>query len=383
MKQLPLQGILVLEFCQYLSGPSAGLRLADLGARVIKIENPKYGDLCRILAIKDQWIEENSLLFHTINRNKESYTANLKSEIELSEVKNLIRKADVLIHNFRPGIMEKLGLGYDALKVLNTQLIYAEISGYGADGPWAKKPGQDLLIQALSGLMYTSGNHNDPPTPFGIAIADILCGAQLVQAIIASLYLRFSTGEGSKIEISLLESLIDFQFEFFTTYFESLQKPIRSKDNNGNPLLGAPYGIYKTKDGFLALAMIPIEDLNRVLKITALEAFNQSMVFSHRDTIKAIIADKIITRSTSFWTEQLGAEGLWATDVKSWKTLYHEDGFKQAKIIQEIMLSNGSSFKTTRCPIRINGELLINRKSAPSLGAHTALIKEEFNLNVK
>src|SRR5690606_26433994 len=115
----PLEGILVLEFCQYLSGPSAGLRLADLGARVIKIENPNKGDLCRILPIKDQWVEDNSLLFHTINRNKESYVANLKSDVELEKVKGLVGKADVLIHNFRPGVMEKLGLSFDQLSVLN------------------------------------------------------------------------------------------------------------------------------------------------------------------------------------------------------------------------------------------------------------------------
>src|SRR5690606_18109839 len=237
----PLDGILVLEFCQYLSGPSAGLRLADMGARVIKIENPNKGDLCRILPIKDQWVGDNSLLFHTINRNKESYVANLKSEMELESVIGLIAKADVLIHNFRPGVMEKLGLSFDQLADVNSSLVYAEISGYGNHGPWIKKPGQDLLLQAISGLMYASGVQGDAPTPYGLAIGDMLCGAHVVQAILAALWHRIRKQKSIKIQVSLLESLIDFQFELFTTYFTSGDLPKRSATNNAHSLLAAPY----------------------------------------------------------------------------------------------------------------------------------------------
>src|SRR5215210_6143936 len=157
MSTLPLKGLIVLEFSQYLSGPSAGLRLADLGARVIKIERRGVGDAGRKLAIKNLWADDSSLLFHTINRNKESFTANLKSAEDIAIIKKLIAKADVVTHNFRPGIMEKVGLSYNEIQKLNPRMIYAEISGYGKEGPWKDRPGQDLLLQSMTGLAYTTG----------------------------------------------------------------------------------------------------------------------------------------------------------------------------------------------------------------------------------
>ncbi len=205
MKNLPLKGLTVLEFSQYLSGPSAGLRLADLGARVIKIERPGKGDACRQLAIKNLWLDESSLLFHTINRNKESFTADLKNPEDLDIVKKLVLKVDVITHNFRPGVMEKIGLDYASVKMINEKIIYAEISGYGKKGPWKNKPGQDLLLQSLSGLAFTTGNKDHDPVPFGIAIADIISGTHLAQGILAALIRRQKKGVGALIEVSLLE----------------------------------------------------------------------------------------------------------------------------------------------------------------------------------
>lgn len=379
----PLAGILVLEFCQYLSGPSAGLRLADLGARVIKIENPGKGDLCRILPIKDQWVEENSLLFHTINRNKESYTANLKSEEELAEIQKLVSKADVMIHNFRPGVMEKLSLGFDQVKKISPKIIYAEISGYGKEGPWAKKPGQDLLLQAMSGLMYNSGDRDDAPTPFGLAIGDILCGAQVVQAILSGLISKNRKGEAVKVEVSLLESLIDFQFEIFTTYFASGKRPLRSAVNNAHPLLGAPYGIYETSDGFIAVAMVPLQELKEALNCPGLEDYDQSKVFSKRDEIKSVLVDFLKKESTGFWMEKLQSRKLWATDLKNWKQLKQTKGYKEFELEQEINISGSKNIKTNRCPIRIDGEKLWGANPAPDLGQHTASVKKEFELDDK
>ena len=157
-QELPLHGLTVLEFSQYLSGPSAGLRLADLGARVIKIERPGTGDACRRLSIKNLWVDGDSLLFHTINRNKESFTADLKSAEDMESIRRLIAQADVLTHNFRPGVMESAALGYSDVQAINPRLIYGAISGYGKEGPWKDLPGQDLLLQSMSGLAYTTGD---------------------------------------------------------------------------------------------------------------------------------------------------------------------------------------------------------------------------------
>src|ERR1019366_3352494 len=200
--QLPLKGITILEFSQYLSGPCAGLRLADLGARVIKIERPGNGDSGRQLSIKNLWVDESSLLFHTINRNKESVAADLKNPDDMAFVKQLITKADVMTHNFPPGVMENWELDYTSVKKINPDIIYTEISGYGKKGPWSHKPGQDLLTQAISGLAYSTGNKDDNPLPFGLGIGDYLCGNQAVQAILAALIRRHKTGRGALLELS-------------------------------------------------------------------------------------------------------------------------------------------------------------------------------------
>lgn len=374
---LPLQGLTVLEFSQYLSGPSAALRLADLGARVIKIERPKGGDAGRKLAIKNLWADESSLLFHTINRNKESFTADLKNADDIAIIKKLIKKADVLIHNFRPGVMDKLGLGYTTAKEINSRIIYAKISGYGKEGPWKNKPGQDLLLQAMTGLAYTTGNGDNGPVPFGIAVGDILSGAQLVQGIIAALIRRQKTGTGALIEVSLMESLLDFQFELLTTYFTDQKQPQRSISNNGHSLLGAPYGLYKTTDGYIALAMMDIHELAKAIDCLELKGFSKEEAFVKRDEIKKILAAHLVKQSSAYWIEQLHNCGLWALEVSDWEQMINSEAYQVLKMEQSLSIS-GKEFTTTRCPIRINGERLYAGKVAPKLGEHRTKIMEEL-----
>src|SRR5689334_19940542 len=347
MSRLPLQGLLVLEFSQYLSGPSAGLRLADLGARVIKVERPQVGDAGRRLSIKNLWTDDSSMLFHTINRNKESYTADLKNADDLALVKQMIEKADVLTHNFRPGVMEKVGLGYPEVKKINERIIYGAISGYGKEGPWKHRPGQDLLLQSMSGLAYTTGNAKDNPMPFGLAIADNLCGSQLVQGILSALIRRQKSGKGALIEISLLESLLDFQFELLTTYYTNRRQPERSNVNNGHPLLSAPYGIYETADGYLALAMMDIHALAKAIDCEALEKFSKDQAFSDRDEIKTIIATHLLAMPTAYWLKQLQTAALWAMEVFDWEKMVDHDAYKCLQMEQKINTGN-IEFTTTR-----------------------------------
>lgn len=190
MDNRPLAGLVVLEFSQFMAGPTAGLRLADLGARVIKIERPGSGEGGRQIAIKNIFVDDSSLVFHTINRNKESYAADLKNVEDLEAIRKLIAKADVITHNFRPGVMEKIGLDYANVRTLNPKIIYATVTGYGQEGPWAKKPGQDLLVQSMSGLTWLSGSDGDNPVPFGLAVIDMYCATHLTQGILAALLKR-------------------------------------------------------------------------------------------------------------------------------------------------------------------------------------------------
>ena len=214
----PLEGLLVLDFSQFLAGPSAAMRLADLGARVIKIERPGTGDICRQLYITNLKLDGDSTLFHSINRNKQSFAADLKNPEHLAQVKKLISRADVLIQNFRPGVMERIGLDYQNVAKLNPKIVYGIVTGYGATGPWADLPGQDLLAQSRSGLVWLSGDADRPPTPMGLAVCDLAASAHLVQGILACLVQRGVSGKGGKVEVSLLESILDLQFELTSTF---------------------------------------------------------------------------------------------------------------------------------------------------------------------
>jgi len=378
MMDLPLEGITVLEFSQYLSGPSAGLRLADLGARVIKIERPVHGEAGRKLSIKNLWVDDSSLLFHTINRNKESFAADLKNPDDIALVQQLIAKADVLIHNFRPGVMQKIGLDYAAAAEINPRLIYAEITGYGTDGPWKEKPGQDLLLQSITGLAFTTGNRSNGPVPFGVAIADILCGSQLVQGIIAALIRRNKKGIGALVEISLMESLLDFQFELLTTYYNSRQQPQRSESNSGHTLLGAPYGVYKTADGFIALAMMDIGALAETIDCSGLQGFTNDQAFAERDRIKALLAAHLPAQPTAHWLEKLQQRGLWAMEVFDWEKMTAHDAYRALQMEQPLH-AEGKEIITTRCPIRINGRRLLSNRPAPKVGEHTEKLIREMN----
>ncbi len=356
MTNLPLNGLTVLEFGRWLSGPSAGLRLADLGARVIKIETPQQADPSRNQYFGGLKAGRESLLFHSINRNKEYVLADMQTEAGRQQVHQLIRSADVLLHNYPSGEMEARGLGYASLQAINPRLVYAFISTWGND-PEPIATGQDLLVQALSGLAWTTGDDNDPPMPFGLPIADSLCGAQLVQGILAALIRRRHTGRGACVETSLLESALDFQFELLTTYYSSGQLPRRSTVNSGHTLLSAPYGIYSTADGHIAIAMMNIQQLAAAIHCDELAAFTQDEAFSRRDEMKQALALHLANKSSAWWLERLHAEDLWAMEVLDWKNMTTSEAYKVLKMEQQIQV-DGKEFTTTRCPIRIDGKLL-------------------------
>jgi crotonobetainyl-CoA:carnitine CoA-transferase CaiB-like acyl-CoA transferase len=378
---LPLDGLLVLDFSQFLAGPSAALRLADLGARVIKVERPGAGDLCRQLYISNLELDGDSTLFHSINRNKESVAADLKDPQDLLLVRRLIERADVMIQNFRPGVMEKIGLHYDVVKDWNPRLVYGTVTGYGTQGPWRDKPGQDLLAQSLSGLAWLSGDAEQGPVPMGLAIADMFASAHLVQGILACLVRRGISGQGGLVEVSLMESILDYQFEVLTTHLNDGGKlPQRSAVNNAHAYLGAPYGIYRTADGYLAVAMGSIIRLGELLGCAPLGEFTDAKTwFTRRDEIKQILAGHLRTQSTSHWLSILEPADVWCADVFTWPRLLEHEAFKVLRMTQEVRRGNGARLTTTRCPIRVDGERLFSSRGAPKVGEHGEAIREEFS----
>src|SRR5829696_727082 len=379
----PLEGLLVLDLSQFLAGPSAALRLADLGARVIKIERPGVGDLCRQLYISNLELDGDSTLFHTINRNKQSFSADLKDPDDLEKVRRLVAKADVLIQSFRPGIIHRIGLDYDSVKAINPEIVYGTVTGYGEAGPWRDKPGQDLLAQSLSGLVWLNGDSDQPPVPVGLAVADILAGAHLAQGILACLVRRGVTGEGGLVEVSLLESVLDLQFEVLTTHLNDGGKlPQRSGVNNAHAYLAAPYGIYATADGFLALAMTPVPRLGKLLDCPALLAYEDPATwFDRRDEIKAVLADHLVQQSTAAWLAILEPADVWSADVLTWPRLLAHPAYAALGMTQQIQRQGGDPLLTTRCPIRVDGGLLTASRGAPRLGEDTAAVADEFGLD--
>ncbi len=377
-----LQDIIVLDFSQFLSGPSAALRLADMGAQVIKIEKPDTGDICRYLYVSDVMMEGESTIFHAINRNKQSYAADLKQPEDLEKIKRLIARADVMMHNFRPGVMERIGLDYETVKRINPSIVYAEVNGYGAEGPWNNLPGQDLLLQAVSGLTWLSNNDNENPTPMGVAVVDIFAGTHIAQGILACLYRRTISGEGALVQVSMLESILDFQFEVLTAYFnDGRQLPVRSAVNAAHAYIAAPYGVYKTTNGYLSLAMGNILTLASLLGCKPLEQYAQAADwFTKRDEIKSLLAAHLLTQSTEHWLGILEPADIWCARVLNYEELMQEEGYKVLEMEMVAKTSNGLSVTTTRCPLRVDGQILVSKTGAPALGEHNDEIERQFGL---
>jgi crotonobetainyl-CoA:carnitine CoA-transferase CaiB-like acyl-CoA transferase len=380
---LPLSGLVVLDMSQFLSGPYCSMRLMDLGARVIKIERPDGGDLCRRLYLSDTEIGGDSTLFHAINRNKESLALDLKSPVDLAALKTLVAKADVLIQNFRPGVIDRLGLGYADAQKINPRLVYASITGYGEDGPWKDRPGQDLLAQARSGMMWLNGDADQGPVPFGLACADMLAGSAVAHGILAALVRRGINGKGAHVETSLLEALVDFQFEVLTTHLnDGGRLPQRSEFRSAHAYLAAPYGVYQASDGWIAIAMTPISKLATLMGIKDLAPFvdDPKSWFTQRDPIKRIIASAVRQQSVAHWLAILEPADIWCAKVLDWPELLASEGFKTLDMLQWVEREDNVHIQTTRSPLRIDGVRPPMSRAAPRIGEHSAAIRAEFEL---
>jgi CoA:oxalate CoA-transferase len=380
--QKPLKGVLVLDFSQFLTGSLATLRLADLGARVIKIERPGAGDLCRSLYLSDTDVHGENTLFHAINRNKESYAADLKDASDLGRLHGLIGRADVMVQNFRPGVIERLKLDYEHVSKANPRLVYGAVTGYGNARQWRDRPGQDLLAQARSGIMWLSGDEGDPPTPMALAIADMLAGHGLCEGILACLVRRGVTGRGGLVETSLIEALLDFQFEVLTTHMnDGHRPPRRSAYRNAHAYLAAPYGVYDTADGFLALAMTQLPALGTLLDLPTLREISDSAEsFRRRDEIKRTIATRLKDHTTEHWLEILDAADIWCAEVLDWPKLFSSEAFREIDMVQTLTDGRGIEVLTTRCPVRLDRRILKSPQLAPRVGQHTEAIQKEFGL---
>lgn len=381
----PLDGLLIVDLSQFLAGPYATLRLQDLGARVIKIERPDSGDLSRSIYLSDTKIGGESTIFHAINRGKESLSLDLKNPDDLAALRILIKHADVVIQNFRPGVISRLGFDYDRVKAIKPDIIYGSVSGYGTDGPWVHFPGQDLLAQARTGAMWLNGSAGDGPVPFGLAIADMFAGANLAQGILAALVRRGISGAGAHVETSLLESMVDFQFEVLATHLnDGGRAPERSAFRSAHVGLSAPYGVYPTKDGYLAIAMASLSELATLLEMPVLRPYAEApdTWFSKRDDIKRLIAARLETAPTDHWLALLEPHDIWCSKVMDWPEFLAAPAFQTLDLLQKVETSGGDAMQLTRSPIRIDGARGKSKTAAPKVGADNAALNVEFSLEL-
>jgi crotonobetainyl-CoA:carnitine CoA-transferase CaiB-like acyl-CoA transferase len=371
----PLEGIRVLDFTQYMQGPWATQLFGDMGADVIKVEPPR-GDWERGYTFDDVWPGGESALFLAMNRSKRSVVIDLKNERGRAVALRLAASADILIENARPGVMERLGLSYEEVRPSNPSLVYASATGYGRDGPYAGRPGQDLLIQSLSGLASITGSPDGPPVAAGTAIADEMGAKTLASAVLLALFHRERTGEGQRVEIDLLDVLIDCQCQEFSAYLNGGGDPRRS--HLAHAMSPAPYGIYRTSDGFIAVAMADLVRLGEILDEPALaDLADLRAARERRDEAREILQRTLQTRTTGDWMSVLGKHDVWCAPVNDYAAVAADPQVRHNGTFIEFEHPKAGSVRATATPIKMDQTPARVQRPPPLLGEHTDEVLRE------
>lgn len=378
--QQALEHIKVLDFTQLLQGPYATQMLGDLGADIIKIEKAGSGDLYRSMTFFNQWIGDGeSPCFLPWNRNKRSLAINLKDPEAKAAIHKLAEQADVVVENFRPGVMAKLGLGYADLKVVNPGIIYCSATGWGPDGPYVKRPGQDLLVQGLSGAVLSSGKRSDGPVAIGTALSDQLGALHIVYSVLAALIHKQRTGEGQEIQVNLLQSVLAFEMQDFFTVQNMGRSFERPESGIAHPGNGAPFGIYPTQDGHISIAMSPWTKIVEATGDEALLEYNDPQtLFDKRDEIYYALAARTVKKTTDEWLDIMLALDIWCAPVLAQKDVEHDPQVKHLEAFTEIDHPKAGKVKVTNIPFRMSQTPGAIRRPAPLIGEHSREILGEI-----
>ena len=379
-----LSGLRVLDFSHLLFGPFATQMLGDLGADVIKVERPVSGDLYRDLPpfFNRKVGDFENPSFLAWNRNKRSLAVDLKNPEGKKLLQDIAATADVFVQNFRPGVLDRLGFGYEELSRLNPRLIYCSGSGYGESGPYLERPGQDLLLQGLSGIMSVTGRSGVSPTPLGVAIADQLGSYHMVYGILAALYHREKTGRGQKIEVDLFRALIAHQTQEFVTTLNTGRVFERPNSGIAHPGMPAPFGVYRTKDGFLNIAMNPFAKLVEALEAPELARLDDAeALFDRRDEVHAAIEAVTQTRTTATWMERLLSFDLWCGEVLRQEEVPEDPQVKHMNAFTSYQHPVIGEVQTVNVPITLSETPGKIERHAPMVGEHTVEILAELGFD--
>ncbi len=375
----PLKGLVVADFSQLAQGPWATQMLGDMGADIIKIE-PVKGDWMRHYSYGNLYPEGESISFVSFNRNKRSIALNLKDEEGKKIAKDIISKADILVENFRPGVMERLGLGYEEMRKLNEGLVYCSSSGYGASGPYLKRPGQDLLAQSISGSAALNGKKGDIPVVTAVGQADLLTSLFINQSVLAAIYSRERTGKGQKIEANLLNSIVGFHVQEITAYLHKGENPERSESGIPNPWLGAPYGLYNTKDGYVAIGMNSVQKLAQVVGLEKYnsEEFVSNNITENRDEIRFDFDEVFQTKTTDEWLGILLEHDIWCSQVNSFDEMVEDPQIAHNEMLIGYDHPTVGNVKTTGFPVKFSETPQKICKPSPLLNEHAEEILKEY-----
>ncbi len=375
---LPLDGIRVIDFTQVMMGPSATQMLGDFGADVIKIENPKGGDLSRTAFGATDEAGLNNPVFCSLNRNKRSLALDLRQDSNKDIVYELVRDSDVVVSNFRAGVMERIGFGYEKLRELNPKIVYASGSGYGPDGPYAHKGGQDVLAQAMSGVMMRRADESVPMSIYPTALCDYAAGMHMVQAVLAALIGVAKTGEGQCVEVSLYDSMIAMQMQEATCHL-----------HNGKEINWAEMpltGVFPTSDGALVLVGAfkanPLQDICNVLEIEDLsvEYPDHDAQRAGKSYLQERFRDEFAKNFTAYWIERLEDADLLCAPVKELADVLDDPQTKFNEMIIEFEHPVNGQMRTIACPIHFSAIDCGVRKAPPRLGEHNEEILSELGI---
>jgi len=377
----PLEGIKVVEIAQEIQGPFAALILADMGADVVKVENKETGDLSRwmLAALIGGLDVKNALVSHyfiAMNRGKRSITADLKKPDAIEMVRRMVKSYDVLLTNYRPGVLDRLGLGYDEVRKINPRIVYAQGSSWGPKGPWVTRPSRDTLAQAASGLMAKTGMPADPPLTAGIFVADHSGALSLASGVLAALFARERSGKGQKVDASIYGTMIAMQG--MEIDYTSITGAEPGRAGRGHQFLRGIWGAFPTSDGHLCIAGVDEKrwpSFCRILGIQRLEKdpeYSDNVVRNfHGDKIQKVLDEIFPTKTTHEWLKELNDADILATEVVDYRAMLKSEQARVNGYLLELDHPVAGKVLVSGAPVTLNGEVAAAAENAPELGQHT------------
>ncbi len=373
-----LEGIRVLDCSIAMAGPFAAQRLGDMGADVIKVE-PVTGEWQRHTSAGGATGNRINVSFLSLNRNKRSLSVNLKSEEGRAVLYDAVKSADVFLQNYRPGVASRLGVDYDTLSALNPRLIYVSMSGYGEDGPYKDRPGQDLILQGMSGAMKSAGRAGEPPTPAGQYLVDAVTAYCAFEGALGALFHRERTGEGQKVEVNMLDVITALQMQELTVFTKGGVPQVRSEEPHAHVYIRAPYGAFQTSDGYIIVAFPPLKLLGDILDNDTLRGMDEEEHgFSRRDEIYRITRDALVTRPSAEWLDVFAEAGIWAGPVYGYEDLVNDPQVAHNGSFVTYDHPTEGEVKAPGFPIRFSATPNEVRRGAPLNGEHTREVLAEM-----